>query len=59
MLIAIISTDLIATILATYNILVAPLDWKIVDILWLYVIVWMLINDEIKVYVIRKIAIYN
>ena len=58
-LIAILTTDLIATVLAIYGILLAPLGWRLVGLIWGYVIVWMLINDVIKVYVIKKIGIYN
>lgn len=55
---AVLTTDLVATLLAAYGILVAPLGWELVLLIWAYVIGWMLLNDAIKVYVVRRIGVY-
>ncbi len=59
LLLAVLGTDLIATILAGFGILLPSLGWKLVGFVWLYAIIWMFINDFVKVYVIRKIGVYN
>ena len=46
--IAVLGTQVIATLIAVYGLFMAPLGWKWAGFVWGYAIVWALINDRIK-----------
>ncbi|MGD8587646.1 MAG: plasma-membrane proton-efflux P-type ATPase [Chromatiales bacterium] len=50
---AILGTQLIAALLAGFGILVSAIPWSYVGAIWLYCLVWMVIEDR------AKLAIYN
>jgi H+-transporting ATPase len=45
---AVIGTQLIATVIAVYGILMAPIGWGWGLTVWGYALAWFLINDRIK-----------
>jgi H+-transporting ATPase len=46
--IAVLGTQIVATLIAVYGLFMAPLGWKWAGFVWGYAIVWALINDRIK-----------
>ena len=46
--IAVLSTQIIATLIAVFGIFMTPLGWKWAGFVWGYALVWFLINDRIK-----------
>ncbi len=58
-LIAVLSTDIIAIILSLLGILITPLSSLLVAIIIGYVILWMFIDDFVKVYIIKKLGVYE
>ncbi len=45
---AVMGTQAVATILAVYGILMAPIGWRWAALVWGYAIAWFLVNDRIK-----------
>jgi H+-transporting ATPase len=45
---AIVSTQVVAVLMCGFGWLVPPLPWKLIGYAWVYIIVWMLIQDLIK-----------
>jgi H+-transporting ATPase len=50
---AVLGTQLVATIIATFGILMAPIGWKWALFIWGYALFWFLVNDRIKLGVYR------
>ena len=48
LLIAVIGTQIVATFIAVYGFLMAPLGWTYAGIVWGYAFAWLLINDMAK-----------
>ncbi len=53
LLFAVIGTQIIATIIAVYGILMEPLGWKYAGIVWGYALSWLIINDSVKLLAYR------
>jgi H+-transporting ATPase len=49
LLIATFGTEIIATLIAVYGVFITPIGWENALYIWLYALVWFLINDVIKV----------
>jgi H+-transporting ATPase len=45
---AVLGTQLVATLLATYGVFMPPLGWKWALIVWGYALTWFIINDFVK-----------
>ncbi|MGC1878833.1 MAG: plasma-membrane proton-efflux P-type ATPase [Rhabdochlamydiaceae bacterium] len=45
---AVLGTQMIATLIAVYGLLMTPLGWKWAGFVWIYAIVWFLVNDQVK-----------
>jgi H+-transporting ATPase len=45
---AVLGTQMIATLIAVYGLLMTPLGWKWAGFVWGYAIVWFLLNDQVK-----------
>jgi H+-transporting ATPase len=54
LLMAVIGTQLIATLIAVYGMLMTPLGWKYAGVVWGYCLVMFLIQDQVKL-VARKV----
>jgi len=50
---AVTGTQIVATIIAVYGILMTPIGWKMAIIVWVYALVFSLINDRIKLLAYR------
>lgn len=50
---AVLSTQMIATLIAVYGLLMTPLGWKWAGFVWGYAIVWFLLNDRLKLLAYR------
>jgi H+-transporting ATPase len=48
LVLAVLGAEAIATLLAGFGILMTPLGWKYVALVWGYALVWFLISDRIK-----------
>jgi len=53
---AIIITDLIATVIAAEGFLAKPIGWSLAGFIWIYALIWMLVNDQVKVFVVKRFA---
>jgi H+-transporting ATPase len=45
---AVFGTQAVATFIAVYGFLMAPIGWKWAGIVWLYAGAWLLVNDRVK-----------
>jgi H+-transporting ATPase len=45
---AVIGTQLIATLIAVYGVLMTPLGWERAGLVWAYALAWFLVNDRVK-----------
>ena len=49
-----IITKVLATLVVVYGIFVTPIGWKLAGLIWAYALVWMLVIDEAKVMVLKR-----
>jgi H+-transporting ATPase len=45
---AVVGTQLVATIIATFGLFMPPLGWKLAALVWGYALVWFLLADQVK-----------
>ena len=50
---AVLGTQIVATLIAVYGLFMTPLGWKWAGFVWGYALVWFLINDRIKLLAYR------
>jgi H+-transporting ATPase len=48
LLIAVIGTQLTATLFAVYGILMSPMGWQLAALVWGYALAWFLVEDRVK-----------
>lgn len=48
LLLAVLGTQLVATLIAVYGVFMAPLGWGWAIAVWVYALAWFLVNDRIK-----------
>ena len=48
LLLAVLGTQIVATLIAVYGVFMTPLSWGWAGFVWAYAIAWFLINDRIK-----------
>ena len=53
---AIVATQVVAALLCGFGILVPALPWPLVGLVWGYNLVWMLVQDGVKLMVYRELA---
>ena len=53
---AVIVTQLIATLISVYGILMPALGWKYAGIVWLYALIWFFIEDRVKLLAYKVFA---
>jgi H+-transporting ATPase len=51
--IAVLGTQIVATLIAVYGVFMTPLGWKWAGFVWAYALVWALVNDRIKLLAYR------
>jgi len=45
---AVIGTQVVATLIAVYGVLMSPIGWGLAGLVWLYAGAWFLVNDRLK-----------
>ncbi|BBP43369.1 plasma-membrane proton-efflux P-type ATPase [Thiosulfativibrio zosterae] len=50
---AILGTEILGTLFAVYGIFIAPISWEMAGFIWLYALIWMFINDAVKIAVLK------
>jgi H+-transporting ATPase len=53
---AVAGTQLLAVLMCGLGWLVSPLPWTIIGLVWLYMLVWMLLLDQVKLAVHRRLG---
>ena len=48
LLVAVIGTQLLATLIAVYGLFMAPIGWRWALVVWSYAFAWFLVNDRVK-----------
>ena len=46
--IAVLGTQMLATLIAVYGVFMTPLGWRLAGLVWGYAIVWALVTDRVK-----------
>lgn len=54
-LIAVIGTQIIATLIAAAGLLMKPLRWDLIALAWGYAIAWILVLDQLKLAAYRRL----
>ena len=49
LMVAVLGTQIIATLIAVYGLFMAPIGWRWALLVWGYGLVWFLINDRVKI----------
>ena len=57
LLLAILATDVTATLFSVYGVLLAPIGWTLALFVWAYAIAWMFFNDWVKMLVLKHVKI--
>ena len=52
-LIAVIGTQILATLIAASGLLMKPLDWDLIALAWGYALIWILFLDQLKLWAYR------
>ncbi len=55
LLFAIISTQTVSTLIAGFGWFVTPISWEYIGLIWAYCLVWVFINDSIKLLVYKHL----
>jgi H+-transporting ATPase len=50
LLLAVVGTQILATLIAVYGLFMAPIGWGWAAFVWAYALAWLLINDRIKLH---------
>jgi len=50
---AVLGTQIIATLIAVFGLFMEPLDWTLALFVWIYAIVWFLVTDRVKLIAYR------
>jgi H+-transporting ATPase len=53
LLIATETTQIIGTFIAVYGIFMSPIGWKLAILIWIYALIFLVINNVVKVHVFR------
>ncbi len=51
--IAVLGTQIVATLIAVYGLFMTPLGWRWAGFVWAYALVWFLVNDRVKLLAYR------
>jgi H+-transporting ATPase len=55
LLIAVIGTQILATLIAGFGLLMRPLRWELVALAWGYALIWILLLDQLKLLAYRRL----
>ncbi|OBK02621.1 plasma-membrane proton-efflux P-type ATPase [Mycolicibacterium conceptionense] len=56
LLTAVIGTQLVATLIAVYGLLVQPIGWGLAGLVWAYSLLWFLVEDRVKLVSLRVLS---
>ena len=56
LLLAVVGTQIIATLIAVYGVFMPPIGWKWALVVWGYAVAWWLVNDRVKLGAYRLLA---
>lgn len=56
LVLAVIGTQALATLIASYGVLVTPIGWKWTGVVWAYALLWLPINDGVKLAAYRLLS---
>jgi H+-transporting ATPase len=59
LLAAVVSTQLIATLIAVYGLFMAPIGWSWALLVWGYALVWFFFNDRVKLAAYRVFSLHE
>ena len=45
---AVLGTQIFATLIAVYGVLMTPISWKVAGLIWAYALACFLVNDRLK-----------
>jgi H+-transporting ATPase len=51
--VAVLGTQIIATLIAVYGLFMSPLGWRWAGFVWVYALAWFLVNDRVKLLAYR------
>jgi H+-transporting ATPase len=51
--IAVLGTQIVATLIAVYGLFMTPLGWRWAGLVWVYAVAWFLLNDRVKLLAYR------
>jgi H+-transporting ATPase len=51
--IAVLGTQIVATLIAVYGLFMTPLGWRWAGFVWVYAVAWFLLNDRVKLLAYR------
>jgi len=57
LLAAILTTQLLAALFVGFGIIVAPIPWKYIGLIWIYTLIWMFISDRVKILLYRHLEL--
>jgi len=57
LLIAIVATQIVAALIVGLGILVEPIPWSYIGLVWGYCLVWVFIEDQAKLHVYRHLGL--
>jgi H+-transporting ATPase len=53
LLVAVLGTQMLATLIAVYGLFMTPLGWGWALFVWAYALAWFLVNDRVKLFAYR------
>ena len=53
---AIVGTQILAVLMCGFGWFVTPIHWKLIGLVWLYMLAWMVLLDLVKQVIYRKIS---
>ena len=51
--VATFSTEILGTLIAVYGFMITPIGWKYALWMWVYAMVWFMVNDVVKMFAYR------
>jgi H+-transporting ATPase len=51
--IAVLGTQIVATLIAVYGLFMSPLGWRWAGFVWVYALAWFIVNDRVKLLAYR------
>jgi H+-transporting ATPase len=57
LLVAVVGTQLLATLIAVYGLFMTPIGWSWALLVWAYALAWFLLNDRVKLLVDRVLDV--